>query len=105
LRNDEIQAEVTADTIFSTCWRANGTDGFLLVPKMLYDNAEIGMAGALRQDGLNTDALDFAAALALSNPEIDRKWRKGWPVFASARLDLDGAGHRADNAPRPAATL
>ncbi len=73
---------------------------------MLYDSTEIGMAGALRQDGLNTNALDFAAALAiaLSDPEIGWNWRKGWPVFASVRLAPVGAGHRADNAPRPAAT-
>lgn len=66
---------------------------FLLVPKMLYDSAQVGMAGALRCDGMNADALDFAAALAiaLADPEIDSKWLKGWPVFAPARLSQDTA--------------
>jgi Fe-S-cluster containining protein len=64
---------------------------YLLVPKMLYDSAQVGMAGALKCDGMNMDALDFAAALdiALGDPEIDWKWLKGWPVFAPARLNRD----------------
>ncbi len=61
---------------------------YLLVPKMLYDSAQIGMAGALKKDGLNSDPLDLTAAMAiaLSDPKITEKWLRGWPVFERARL-------------------
>lgn len=78
---------------------------YLLVPKMLFDSAQVGMAGALRYDGMNTDALDFTAALAiaLADPEIDWKWLKGWPVFASARLNQDSATENFRTETQPAA--
>jgi Fe-S-cluster containining protein len=78
---------------------------FLLVPKMLFDSAQVGMAGALRYDGMNTDALDFAAALAiaLADPEIDWKWLKGWPVFAPARLNQDTTAEKFPAETRPGA--
>lgn len=61
---------------------------YLLLPKMLYDSAQIGMAGALSKDGLNSQPLDFASAMAiaLSDPTVAEKWLRGWPVFESARL-------------------
>ena len=85
---------------------ANGTiDGkYLLVPKMLYDSAQLGMAGALQKDGLNSDPLDLvtAMAIALGDPGIADKWLRGWPVFEQARLHRH-PGERADKyATRPA---
>jgi len=61
---------------------------YLLLPKMLYDSAQVGMAGALSKDGMNTQPLDLnaAMALALSDRNIAEKWLRGWPVFESARL-------------------
>jgi Fe-S-cluster containining protein len=61
---------------------------YLLVPKMLYDSAQVGMAGALSKDGLNSEPLDFTAAMAiaLGDPNITEKWLRGWPVFERARL-------------------
>lgn len=61
---------------------------YLLLPKMLYDSAQLGMAGALSKDGLNSDPLDFATAmtLALGDRDIAEKWLRGWPVFERARL-------------------
>lgn len=61
---------------------------YLLLPKMLYDSAQVGMAGALSKDGLNSQPLDLnsAMAIALSDPKVSEKWLQGWPVFESARL-------------------
>jgi len=78
-RREETAQKVARDEI----------DGkYLLLPKMLYDSAQIGMAGALSKDGLNSQPLDFASALAiaLSDPNVAEKWLRGWPVFESARL-------------------
>ena len=69
---------------------------YLLLPKMLYDSAQVGMAGALTKDGLNSKPLDFASAMAiaLSDPKIAEKFLRGWPVFESARLHRrKGASH------------
>ena len=78
-RREETQAGV-----------ANGTiEGkYLLLPKMLYDSAQVGMAGALSKDGLNSDPLDFAMAMAiaLGDRDIAEKWLRGQPVFEQARL-------------------
>lgn len=78
---------------------ANGSlDGkYLLLPKMLYDSAQLGMAGALSKDGLNSDPLDLATAMAiaLGDPDIADKWLRGWPVFERARLHRE-TGKRAD---------
>lgn len=61
---------------------------FLMAPKVLYDSAQVGMAGALSKDGLNSQPLDFSAAMAiaLGDRNIVEKWLGGWPVFESARL-------------------
>lgn len=61
---------------------------YLLVPKMLYDSAQVGMAGALGNDGLNSEPLDLTAAMAiaLGDKNIIEKWLRGWPVFERARL-------------------
>lgn len=61
---------------------------YLLAPKMLYDSAQTGMAGALRNDGLNVDPLELTAALAiaLSDPKVTETWLKGWQAFTPARL-------------------
>ena len=61
---------------------------YLLVPKMLYDSAQVGMAAALKAEGLNADPLDLTAAMAiaLADPDVTEKWLSGWPVFAPARL-------------------
>lgn len=61
---------------------------YLLLPKMLYDSAQVGMAGALSKDGLNNQPLDLnaAMAIALGDRNIAEKWLRGWPVFESARL-------------------
>ncbi|MEM9682581.1 MAG: YkgJ family cysteine cluster protein [Pseudomonadota bacterium] len=61
---------------------------YLLLPKMLYDSAQVGMAGALSKDGLNSQPLDFnaAMAIALGDRNIAEKWLRGWPVFEAARL-------------------
>jgi Fe-S-cluster containining protein len=61
---------------------------YLLLPKMLYDSAQIGMAGALGKDGLNSKPLDLnaAMAIALGDRNVAEKWLRGWPVFESARL-------------------
>ncbi len=78
-RREETQAGV-----------ANGAiEGkYLLLPKMLYDSAQVGMAGALSKDGLNSDPLDFATAMAiaLGDRDIADKWLRGQPVFERARL-------------------
>lgn len=69
---------------------------YLLLPKMLYDSAQVGMAGALGKDGLNAMPLDLNAALAiaLGDPNVAEKWLRGWPVFESARLHRrKGTGH------------
>lgn len=69
---------------------------YLLLPKMLYDSAQVGMAGALSKDGLNSQPLDLNAALAiaLSDPKVSEKYLRGWPVFESARLHRrKGKGH------------
>ena len=61
---------------------------YLLVPKMLYDSAQVGMAGALGKNGLNSEPLDLttAMAIALGDKNIVEKWLRGWPVFERARL-------------------
>lgn len=61
---------------------------YMLVPKMLYDSAQVGMAGALKAEGLSADPLEFTAAMAvaLADPNITEKWLQGWPVFDGARL-------------------
>lgn len=69
---------------------------YLLLPKMLYDSAQIGMAGALSKDGLNSQPLDLNAAMtiALGDRNVAEKWLRGWPVFESARLHRrKGASH------------
>ncbi len=69
---------------------------YLLLPKMLYDSAQVGMAGALGKDGLNSRPLDLnaAMAIALGDRNIAEKWLRGWPVFESARLHRrEGASH------------
>jgi Fe-S-cluster containining protein len=69
---------------------------YLLLPKMLYDSAQVGIAGALGKDGLNSRPLDLnaAMAIALGDRNIAEKWLRGWPVFESARLHRrDGANH------------
>lgn len=70
---------------------------YLLVPKVLYDSAQLGMAGALSKDGLNSEPLDLttAMAIALGDPEIAEKWLRGSPVFERARLHRQ-PGERAD---------
>ena len=64
---------------------------YLLLPKMLYDSAQVGMAGALGKDGLNAEPLELTAAMAiaLEDPNITEKWLAGWPVFADARLEIE----------------
>lgn len=83
---------------------------YLLLPKMLYDSAQVGMAGALGKDGLNSKPLDFNAAMAvaLGDRNVAEKWLRGWPVFESARLHRrKGASHDtyatipAEQAPEP----
>lgn len=61
---------------------------YLLLPKMLYDSAQVGMAGALSKDGLKSEPLDLTAAMAiaLGDPDIAEKWLRGWPVFERARM-------------------
>lgn len=61
---------------------------FLVVPKMLFDSAQVGMAAAVRHDGLNADPIELTAAMAiaLSDPDTAEKWLQGWPVFDSAKL-------------------
>lgn len=61
---------------------------YMLIPKMLYDSAQVGMAGALKAEGLSADPLEFTAAMAvaLADPNITEKWLQGWPVFDGARL-------------------
>ena len=69
---------------------------YLLLPKMLYDSAQVGMAGALGKDGLNAKPLDFnaAMAIALGDRNVAEKWLRGWPVFESARLHRrEGTSH------------
>jgi hypothetical protein len=85
---------------------ANGTiDGkYLLVPKMLYDSAQVGMAGALQKDGLNSDPLDLATAMAiaLGDRDIADKWLRGLPVFERARLHRQDGPKAERYATRPA---
>ena len=40
----------------------------MLIPKMLYDSAQVGMAGALKAEGLSADPLEFTAAMAIASP-------------------------------------
>jgi len=78
---------------------------FLIVPKMLFDSAQVGMAAAVRNDGLNADPLELttAVAIALSDPDITEKWLNGWPVFDAAKLHRQ-TGPRGDcYATQPAA--
>jgi len=72
-----------------TSLRSGEIEGkYVLLPKILYDSAQVGMAGALVKDGMNSQPLDFnaAMAIALSDPNVAEKYLKGWPVFESARL-------------------
>ena len=72
---------------------------------MLFDSAQVGMAAAVRNDGLNADPLEFttAVAIALSDPDITEKWLNGWPVFDAAKLHRQ-TGPRGDcYATQPAA--
>jgi Fe-S-cluster containining protein len=92
--------------------RTGEIDGkYLLLPKMLYDSAQVGMAGALGKDGLNAKPLDFnaAMAIALGDRNVGEKWLRGWPVFESARLHRRKGGSHdtyatipAEEAPEPA---
>lgn len=77
---------------------------YLLLPKMLYDSAQVGMAGALEKDGLNTEPLELTAAMAiaLDDPNIAEKWLAGWPVFANARLEIQPSEHGDKYTTRPA---
>jgi Fe-S-cluster containining protein len=92
-RNLLEHREETQDAVAS-----GAIDGrYLLVPKMLYDSAQVGMAGALKKDGLSSDPLELSAAMAitLGDPSITEKWLRGWPVFERARLHRK-AGKRGD---------
>jgi len=76
--------------------RKGDIDGkYLLLPKMLYDSAQVGMAGALGKDGLNAKPLDLSAAMAiaLGDRNVAEKWLRGWPVFESARLHRREGAH------------
>lgn len=77
---------------------------YLLVPKMLYDSAQVGMAGALKKDGLNSDPLELTAAMAiaLGDRNIAEKWLRGWPVFERARLHRRRGRHTYQFATLPA---
>ncbi len=93
---EETQAAVAAGTL----------DGkFLIVPKMLFDSAQVGMAAAVRNDGLNADPIELTAAvaIALSDPDITEKWLNGWPVFESAKLHRQSDPRGDRYATQPAA--
>ena len=78
---------------------------FLIVPKMLFDSAQVGMAAAVRNDGLNADPLELTAAvaIALSDPDITEKWLNGWPVFDAAKLHRQAGSGGDRYATQPAA--
>ena len=77
---------------------------YLLLPKMLYDSAQVGMAGALSKDGLKSEPLDLTAAMAiaLGDRDIAEKWLRGWPVFERARLHREQGANNDRYVTRPA---
>ena len=76
---DTLEAQLSAGEI---------SDPFLLIPKVLYNSVQVGMAGALGHAGNKTELLDFAAAMqiALGNGDIAIAWLEGKPDFDEARL-------------------
>ena len=86
----DLEAQLSAGEI---------SDPFLLIPKVLYNSVQIGMAGALGLAGNKTEMLDFAAAMqiALGNGDIAIAWLEGKPVFDSARLRRTDADEYATN--------
>ena len=61
---------------------------FLIVPKMIFNSAQTGMAMALRDVGLECYSVELTAALeiALNSPDIEEEWLRDQSVFAPARL-------------------
>jgi hypothetical protein len=78
------------------------SDPFLLVPKVLHNSVQVGMASALDHAGNKTNLLDFAAAMqiALGNGDIAKSWLEGKPVFEAARLwRTDGDEYATNSTP------
>lgn len=66
---------------------------FLVVPKTLFNSAQIGLTKAFRDIGFKCRPLELTAALeiALSRPSIVEDWLSDESVFADAELiDRDG---------------
>ncbi len=61
---------------------------FLIVPKMMFNSAQTGMAMVLRDVALECYSVEFTATLeiALNSPDIKEEWLRDQSVFASARL-------------------
>ena len=60
----------------------------LMVPKMMFNSAQTGVAMALRNVGLECCSVELAAALkiALNSPDIQEEWLRDQSVFPPARL-------------------
>ena len=74
-------------------------DPFLLVPVVLHNSVQVGMAGALGHAGNKTEMLDLAEAtrIALGNADIAKSWLDGKHVFETARLRRTETGGYATN--------
>ena len=68
---------------------------FLLVPKMIFNSAQVGLATALRERGMRCEGLELTAALriALDDPDITETWLADASVFDAARLRLRGGDY------------
>ena len=80
------------------------SDPFLMVPLVLHNSVQVGMAGALGHSGNKTELLDLVASMkiALGNADIAKSWLNRRPVFEAARLQRNDNGRYVTN-PKPAA--
>jgi Fe-S-cluster containining protein len=86
----EVEAQLEAGTL---------NNPFLLIPLVLHNSVQVGMAGALGHAGNKTELLDLAAStlIALGNADIAKSWLDGKPVFEAARLQHTEGGAYATN--------
>jgi hypothetical protein len=67
---------------------------FLLVPKTLFNSAQLGMATAVREFGFRCPPLELTAALkiALDHPDTGDRWLADESIFAQSELQkIDGS--------------
>ena len=91
----EVEAQLSAGEL---------SEPFLLIPLILHNSVQVGMAGALGHAGNKADLLDLAGSMkiALGDAEIARSWLDGKPVFEAARLQHTESGGYTTNS-KPAA--